>query len=77
MSDRSEYYRQWYEKNRDKRLEDYVSYESYVRLKDVKKILTNHKKDIGNMSHNLLMNEIGCLQRLRWHGEIETTKTES
>lgn len=81
LSDRSEYYHKWYEKHKlerhEQHVETYKTYESYVKLTDVKKILANHKKDIGNMSHKLLMNEIGCLQRIRLHGEVEATKTES
>lgn len=74
MSDRSEYYHEWYEKHKLERQERHVttykSYESYVKLSDVKKILTHHKKDIGNISHELLMNEINVLNRVRLHGEI-------
>ena len=79
MKDRSEYYHEWYEKHKQERHEKHVTtykaYESYVKLADVKKILSRHKTDIGNMSHGLLMNEINILERVRLHGEMFNEST--
>lgn len=81
MKDRSEYYHKRYEEHKNELHEKYVStyksYESYIKLADVKKIMTRHKKDIGLMSHGILMDEIERLDRVRLHGELFNESKES
>lgn len=70
MIDRTEYQRKYYQKHKEQRKADYKGYESYVKLADAKKVLTRHKKEIGEMAYNLLMDEMSVLTRVRLHGEI-------
>ena len=80
MANRSKYYHEWYEKHKEERQQKhastYNSYESYVKLADVKKVLTTHKKDIGIMSHTVLLEEINVLERVRLHGEMFNQSTQ-
>lgn len=70
MKDRTEYQRKYYQKHKEQRKADYKSYESYVKLVDAKKVLTRHKKEIGEIAYNLLMDEMFVLNRVRLHGEV-------
>lgn len=74
LSDRAEYYHNYYKahltERKEKHATTYRNYESYVKLIEAKKILTRHKKEIGELAYDLLMKELCVLQRVRLHGEV-------
>ena len=54
----------------DKHIQTYKSYDSYVKYKEVKKVLVRLKKDIGEINYSCIMDELIRLERIRMYGEI-------
>lgn len=73
MSDRSEYFHERYMSHKqeyaDKHIQTYKSYDSYVKYKDIKKILVQLKKEIGEMNYERILDEVVKLERIRLHAE--------
>ena len=54
----------------DKHIQTYKSYDSYVKYKEVKKVLVRLKKDIGEINYSRIMDELIRLERIKMYGEI-------
>lgn len=60
---RSEYYKEYYAKNKDKIKANYNAQTQYLRYVSVKKVLNKLKKEIGTVNYNLILSEIERLEK--------------
>lgn len=70
MSDRSKYYHEYYLKHKDAKKAQYITRKTYVRYSDIRKMLSYHKKDIGDMAYGLLLDKVYQMDKVRWDGAV-------
>lgn len=58
--DRTEYYKQYHQ-------EHYNAQTQYVRWVEVRKMINKHKKEIGTINYQLLMDELNTLEKTKYH----------
>lgn len=63
--DRSAYMADYYQKTKEKRKENYNAQTQYLRWIEVKKTMNRLKKQIGTVNFDLIMGEIGKLEKYK------------
>jgi hypothetical protein len=63
--DRSVYMADYYQKTKEKRKENYNAQTQYLRWIEVKKTMNRLKKQIGTVNFDLIMGEIGKLEKYK------------
>lgn len=64
--DRTEYQRKWYQEHKEEIRANYNSQTQYVRWVELKKTINRIKKELGINNYELIMGEVGKLERYRY-----------